>query len=44
MSGIRESVAMMSSQKKKLYLNSGYTRELIKISVEKRTKDTIRPL
>lgn len=43
MSGIRLRVAMMSSQKKKLYLKSGWTRELMKISVENRMKEIIRP-
>ena len=43
MSGIRESVAIMSSQKKKLYLKSGWTSELINISVENRMKEMIRP-
>lgn len=42
MSGIRERVAMMSSQKKKLYLKSSFTMVLMKISTEKSTKDTRR--
>ena len=43
MSGMRLSVAMISSQKKKLYLKSYWTRELMKISDVKRTKETMRP-
>ena len=42
MSGIRDRVAMMSSQKKKLYLKSSFTMVLMKISTEKSTKDTRR--
>ena len=41
MSGIKLRVAMMSSQKKKLYLNSRLTRELMKISTENKMSDTI---
>ena len=42
MSGIRDRVAMMSSQKKKLYLKSSLTMVLMKISREKSTKETRR--
>jgi hypothetical protein len=40
MSGISERVAIMSSQKKKLYLKSSLTIVFMKISAEKRTKET----
>lgn len=42
MSGMRLNVAMMSNQKKKLYLKSVCTIEFMKISIEKRTKETTR--
>ena len=38
-SGIRLKVAIMSSQKKKLYLNPSTTQELIRISVVNKTND-----
>jgi len=41
-SGIRLNVAMMSSQKKKLYLKPTCTMELMKISTEKRMKETTK--
>mmetsp|Transcript_92831 Transcript_92831/g.127977 ORF Transcript_92831/g.127977 Transcript_92831/m.127977 type:complete len:200 (-) Transcript_92831:63-662(-) len=41
-SGIRLTVAIISSQKKKLYLNSSTTHELTNISSIKRNRETIR--
>jgi len=41
-SGIRLNVAMMSNQKKKLYLKPTCTMELMKISTEKRMKETTK--
>lgn len=42
MSGIKLSVATMSSQKKKLYLKPSTTMELTSSSSMKRNKDTIK--
>jgi hypothetical protein len=42
MSGIKLNVAMMSSQKKKLYLNPSTTQELISISVANSTNDKLK--